>query len=213
MRGGERAGAVLDANVLYAALIRDVLLRLAAADLFRPYWSERIHDEWTRNLLAHRRDLSPARIARTRATMDAHFPSALVAGHDAGEEAFGEVAREDQHVAATAQAAGAGYIVTQKVRDFPADALRPHVISAVTADDFVRLLRTPCVPAPRWRSTGWRSAIRHSIPKRTGRHSSSTGSPPPPRSSGPEAGSQSVARPSSNGSSGTSRGPFSSHTA
>lgn len=140
MRGGEPARAVLDANVLYSAFLRDVLLRLAAADLFRPYWSERIHDEWTRNLLALRQDLSPARIARTRANMDAHFPSALVTGHEAFEEAFEGVAREDRHVAAAARQAGAEYIVTLNVRDFPADALRPHEITAVSADEFVRIL-------------------------------------------------------------------------
>ncbi|HLM67328.1 MAG TPA: PIN domain-containing protein [Longimicrobium sp.] len=140
MRGAEPAGAVLDANVLYSAFARDVLLRLAAVHLFRPYWSERIHEEWTRNLLADRPDLSPASIARTRASMDAHFPYALVTGHEGLEEGFEEVARTDRHVAAAARTAGADYIVTHNVRDFPADALHPHGIAAVTPDEFVRML-------------------------------------------------------------------------
>lgn len=39
--------AVLDANVLYAAPIRDLLIQLAVDGLFRARWTETIHDEWT----------------------------------------------------------------------------------------------------------------------------------------------------------------------
>lgn len=161
MRGGKPAWAVLDANVLYSAFLRDVLLRLAAADLFRPYWSERIHEEWTRNLLAHRPDLSPSRIARTRASMDAYFPSALVASHEAFEEVFKGVAPEDRHVAAAARTAGAEYIVTQNVRDFPSDALRPHGINAVSTDEFVRTLIKQDITSTRAALEAHRLGLRH----------------------------------------------------
>jgi len=50
----KRIIAVLDANVLYPAPIRDFLLRLAEADLFIPKWSDEIHNEWVRNLLKNR---------------------------------------------------------------------------------------------------------------------------------------------------------------
>jgi predicted nucleic acid-binding protein len=140
MAGGEAIRAVLDANVLYSAFLRDVLLRLAAADLFRPYWSDRIHDEWIRNLLAHRTDLSPEKLARTRAGMDAFFSGALVSGHEALEARFGGVAPEDRHVAAAALQAGAAQIVTQNVRDFPPSALSPHGLAVSDPDEFVLML-------------------------------------------------------------------------
>jgi predicted nucleic acid-binding protein len=143
MARGEPIHAVLDANVLYSAFIRDVLLRLAAANLFHPYWSERIHEEWTRNLLAHRPDLSPARLARTRAGMDAHFPAALVTDHEALEVHLQGVAPEDRHVAAAALRAGAGHIVTQNLRDFPPAALRPHRVQATHPDEFIEILAGP----------------------------------------------------------------------
>lgn len=140
MGAGEPVRAVLDANVLYSAFLRDVLLRLAAAHLFLPYWTERIHDEWTRNLLAHRSDLSSAKLSRTRAGMDAFFPGANLAAYERLEQHFAGVAPEDRHVAAAALKARAGYVVTQNVRDFPAAALAPHQIVAVTPDGFVRTL-------------------------------------------------------------------------
>ena len=37
--------ALFDANVLYPAPLRDLLLQLAVADLFRPKWTADIHRE------------------------------------------------------------------------------------------------------------------------------------------------------------------------
>ncbi|HEX6038823.1 PIN domain-containing protein [Longimicrobium sp.] len=137
MAYGPLVQAVLDANVIYPAFLRDVLLRLAAADLYLPYWSHRIHDEWTRNLLADRPELSPAKVSRTRAMMDVHFAGACVNGYEPFEIGLEAVAPEDRHVAAAARCVGADYIVTQNLKDFPPDALRPHGITAAHPDEFV----------------------------------------------------------------------------
>ena len=48
MAGSAQYTAVLDANVLYPAMLRDVLLSLADADLYSAKWSVHIRDEWTR---------------------------------------------------------------------------------------------------------------------------------------------------------------------
>ena len=45
---------VYDACVLYPAPLRDLLMRLALADVCRARWSDTIHDEWMRNLLRQR---------------------------------------------------------------------------------------------------------------------------------------------------------------
>jgi hypothetical protein len=51
------AVALLDANVLYPAPLRDLLLQMSFVGLFRARWSADIDDEWTRNLRADRPDL------------------------------------------------------------------------------------------------------------------------------------------------------------
>jgi hypothetical protein len=56
MAGSARYTAILDANVLYPTLVRDLLLSLATAGLYRARWSQHIQDEWTRNLIADRPD-------------------------------------------------------------------------------------------------------------------------------------------------------------
>lgn len=64
MAGSSRYTAVLDANVLYPTLVRDILMSLAVADLYHARWSAAIQEEWIRNLSAQRpgiADRLPAR--------------------------------------------------------------------------------------------------------------------------------------------------------
>ena len=49
---------VYDACVLYPAPLRDVLMRLALTDVYHARWSNQIHEEWIRNLLLVRPDLT-----------------------------------------------------------------------------------------------------------------------------------------------------------
>jgi len=62
--------AFFDANVFYGARLRSLILHLAQTKIFRARWSEHIHDEWIRNLLANRPDLTAASLERTRHLMD-----------------------------------------------------------------------------------------------------------------------------------------------
>ncbi len=43
--------ALLDANVLYPAPLRDLLLQLTVTDLYKSKWTADIHREWIENLL------------------------------------------------------------------------------------------------------------------------------------------------------------------
>ena len=69
MAGFYRYTAVLDACVLYPAPLRDLLLSLAAEDVFGARWTGQIQDEWIRNLCANRPDLSTEVLARTKSMM------------------------------------------------------------------------------------------------------------------------------------------------
>jgi hypothetical protein len=46
--------------VLYPAPLRDLLMRLGLCGRFRARWSRQIHDEWKRNLLLNRPQLTRA---------------------------------------------------------------------------------------------------------------------------------------------------------
>lgn len=129
--------ALLDANVLYPAGLRDFLLRLAEEYLYRPLWSATIHEEWISSLLADRPDLTAGRLERTRAIMDEHFPEAIVTGYNALIAGLDLPDPRDRHVLAAAVRGRADVIVTRNLRDFPADRLAPHGLEARHPDDFI----------------------------------------------------------------------------
>ena len=139
--------AVLDACVLNPALLRNILLQLATPELFRARWSETIHDEWSRSLLADKPDIALEAIARLRRLMNEAVPDGLVTGHEALTEKLSLPDPSDRHVLAAAIRARASVIVTLNTRDFPPAALRSHGIEAQHPDIFVtRLLdRSPAI--------------------------------------------------------------------
>ena len=75
--------ALLDACVLYPPTLRNLLMWLAAGGIYRPRWSDAIHEEWIRNVLADRPGITPAQLARTRDLMDRTDALALVTGYEA----------------------------------------------------------------------------------------------------------------------------------
>ena len=53
---------------------------LGLSGRFRARWSPQIHDEWKRNLLHNRRDLTREQLDRTSALMDQAIPDGPVTG-------------------------------------------------------------------------------------------------------------------------------------
>jgi len=128
---------VYDACVLYPAPLRDFLMRLALTDLFRARWTDLIHEEWIRNVLAQRPDLKPEDLERTRTLMNAHVRDCLVTGFEHLIPSIELPDPDDRHVVAAAIHSGASLIVTFNVRDFPHDQLKRYNLAAQHPDDFV----------------------------------------------------------------------------
>ncbi len=157
--------ALLDANILYPAGLRDVLLRLADQYLYAPLWSADIHAEWIRSVLADRPDLTECMLERTRMVMDRHFPEAVVTGYTARAAGLDLPDPDDLHVLAAAIEGGADMIVTRNLRDFPADHLAPHGLTAQHPDAFIAGLFDADPEAVLAAVRGHRAALRN--PPRT----------------------------------------------
>lgn len=134
------SAALLDACVLYPAQLRDLLLSLAAADLFRPKWSNLIHDEWINNLLANRQDLTRIQLEKTRDKMNQAFIDALVLGFEQIIPILNLPDPDDRHVLAAAIQSRTDLIVTSNVKDFPPTTLRTYGIGVVPPDVFADYL-------------------------------------------------------------------------
>jgi predicted nucleic acid-binding protein len=128
---------VLDANVLYGNLSRDLLISLFAEGFYEAKWTEEITDEWVRHLLANQPSVTPDKNRRTVFLMHQILPSPLVENY---RQHIGQVDlpdKDDRHVVAAAIASGARKILTWNLRDFPDQVLKTFGIVAESPDKFL----------------------------------------------------------------------------
>ncbi|RQT42134.1 PIN domain-containing protein [Burkholderia cepacia] len=110
---------------------------LALSGCFRARWSVDIHDEWKRNLLRNRADLTAAQLDRTASLMDRAIPDALVTGYEALIGGLTLPDANDRHVLAAAIRCNASVIVTFNQKDFPEEVLSIYGVEAQHPDVFV----------------------------------------------------------------------------
>ena len=128
---------LVDACVLYPAPLRDLIMHLALADLFRAKWTEEIHAEWIRGVLANRTDLTHEQLNRTRDLMNTHVRDCLVTGYEPLIGGLSLPDPDDRHVLAAAIRSQADLILTFNLKDFPAKNLTPFGIEAQHPDNFL----------------------------------------------------------------------------
>ncbi|MEO1745239.1 MAG: PIN domain-containing protein [Pseudomonadota bacterium] len=130
--------AVLEANVLFSAPQRDLLLELALADFYQARWSETILAETKAAILKHRPDIAENRLDRTIKLMNANVRDCLIEPPVELISAIGDIPDpNDRHVLATAIVGQCQAIVTWNMRDFPASALERYGVEAIAPDDFL----------------------------------------------------------------------------
>jgi len=128
---------LFDACVLYPAPLRDLLMRLALTNVFQARWTDEIHDEWTRSVLANRPDLSAQNLARCRELMNLHVPDSLIKGYETLIPSLNLPDPNDRHVLAAAIHGGVGCIVTFNLSDFPTRTLKSYSIEPIHPDEFI----------------------------------------------------------------------------
>ena len=128
---------VYDACVLYPAPLRDLLMHLALTDLYRAKWTEEIHEEWMRNVLASCADLTREQLERTRALMNHNVRDCLVEGYEYLIPTVQLPDANDHHVLAAAIRCQSSVILTFNLKDFPAEELDKYDIEALHPDEFI----------------------------------------------------------------------------
>lgn len=127
--------ALLDANVLFPTILREILADVAGAGLYRPLWSARILDEW-RHAAARLGPDGAAVAGAEIALLQDRFPGALVA--PGGMVLTVDLPDpNDAHVIEAALAGGAGQIVTANLRDFPQRTMAALGLRAIHPDAFL----------------------------------------------------------------------------
>ncbi len=135
-------GAVLDANVLFPASLRDTLFRTADAGLYRLQLTDGILEEMRRNLV--KKGMSEHKAQRLVDVVKDIYQEAMVTDYHLLINSMPND-KKDRHVLAAAVKSGAQVIVTQNLKDFPRNLLAPFEIEAQSPDEFlVHLFHLDC---------------------------------------------------------------------
>lgn len=130
---------LLDANVLYPTVMREILLGAAEEGLFVPLWSDRLLEEWAR--AAARLGPEGEAVARGEvAVMRARWPRAAVQDADRIERRLRLPDPDDVHVLAAAIAGSADAVMTMNARDFPRGLLAEEGLARLDPDGFLTCL-------------------------------------------------------------------------
>lgn len=129
--------ALYDSCVLYPAPLRDLLMHLALTDLYRAKWTNTIHEEWIRNVLEKRPDLTKKQLERTRNLMNSNIRDCLVEDYEKLIPVLILPDPDDRHVLAAAIRSSSSVIVTYNLKDFPAKNIKKYGIEAQHPDDFL----------------------------------------------------------------------------
>lgn len=139
MAGPSRYTALLDACVLYPAVTRDALMSLYVAGFYAAKWTAAIEQEWRRNLLVNRKDLSEQQLDNTCQQMHRVVRDWEVLNYESLAAALTLPDADDRHVLAAAIRGHADCIVTCNLKDFPVDYLATFDIEVIHPDDFCLL--------------------------------------------------------------------------
>jgi hypothetical protein len=127
---------MIDACVLYPTVMREIIVGCAKAGLFEPRWSVRILEEWARAA----GKLGPAQEVWARgeiATLNAHFPRALVRYDTTLEQRYWLPDPNDIHVLTAAVVGSCDAILTMNAKDFPKNILGDEQLLRLDPDGFL----------------------------------------------------------------------------
>lgn len=130
-----RFTAVLDTNVIYPVIIRDLLFWFAHYEMYTPKWSNHIFDEW--RTVMERKGVPSDEVEKRVQKANLAFPDAMVQQYEPLIANLSLPDMKDCHVLAAAIKTNAHLIVTNNLKDFPKEILNDFGIKAKTADDFL----------------------------------------------------------------------------
>lgn len=130
-----RFTVVLDTNVIYPLVIRDLLFWFAHYELYTVKWSQNIFTEWNR--VMERKDVSEEQRSKRMDMANRAFPDAMVSNYEPLIEKLELPDKHDRHVLAAAIKTNANLIVTENLKDFPEDYVSGFGIKVKSPDDFL----------------------------------------------------------------------------
>lgn len=127
---------LIDANVLFPTVMREIVLGAAKIAPFTPLWSDRILEEW-RRAAARRSDQDGAIAEVEILAAKRGFPDAAVSVRDETQARLFLPDADDVHVLAAAIDGRADELLTMNLKDFPTNTLSSEGIIRRAPDEFL----------------------------------------------------------------------------
>lgn len=127
--------ALLDTNVIYPVIIRDLLFWFAHYEMYTPKWSNHIFDEWRDVMI--RKGVEPEEADKRVHRANLAFPDAQVVQYESLINNLDLPDEKDRHVLAAAIKTNAHVIVSNNIKHFPKKILKTYGLNIKTADDFL----------------------------------------------------------------------------
>ncbi len=126
---------LLDTNVIYPVISRDLLFWFAYYELYTPKWSKNIFDEWKEVMM--RKGVSAEEAEKRIEKANLAFPDAFVQNYDGLIMNLELPDEKDRHVLAAAIKTNANIIVTNNIKDFPIIYVESFGLKVKSLDDFL----------------------------------------------------------------------------
>lgn len=127
---------LFDANVLFGAALRSLIVELSTTGLFRARWTQDIHDEWISAVHEKRPEIAIGKLQSVAGQIDRAVPNCHVTGYEGIIPSLSLPDPDDRHVLAAAIVGHAECIVTFNESDFPPEILAPYQIHTRHPDLF-----------------------------------------------------------------------------
>lgn len=126
---------LLDTCVLYSRFLRKVLLEIASNNIFVPFWSENILDEW-KSVTKIKNENLISQINIEILLLNASWPNSCISINKEDEIKVFLPDLNDRHVLLAAIKSKSSILLTENLKDFPVGTMNRYNISPRSPESF-----------------------------------------------------------------------------
>ncbi len=127
---------LVDANVVYQSFLRDVMLRVFQKIAIKPRFTNKIHEEWMKNV-EEKQEIPWENLEKTMNKINDSFSDSIIDGYEYLEEQLMEINPKDRHLLAAAIHGNCDYIISLDASFRKEVEQSTYEIETITPNEFL----------------------------------------------------------------------------